>query len=784
MKKKLIPLLLTIPLFLGGWTTDSQKIAAYYYYYMNNQSSNNTTSPEAKNNMQEYYVDDTGNVVVVETDTNDNTTTTIVGNINDASNFSNISTTYNAVFSSAGTTGYGMDMMKLIAMADPTSNYAKLNKELLELYVMASKGELDTASFHLEPGAYAAKHRNETSTATFLDTYYLYDANHTLSKWGKNNKISNLEYGNTSINKDNGNDNEPDGPFQFENTRDKPSSQKSTLNPTGTTSDRKVDTYFFPDQLSMVNHSSSDIANTYSISKEDAHLVNMYSSAKHNRGSFHKQAWGIPYDATGTRVNFAKYVSTGISSAESKEQINASFNSLYNTYKRLQPTITKTDNTSMRSIAVYLALNDGWYIDQTLDSTLETVINSNLYLFTSMVPAGYSGSTMQYIRDNYVKAPWDIVGITEAQYGKIYGTENGNSYYNCYSHRSLFKVENYTSSYYINKMPDGSNPPVVHVWDNVVLGHVVGSSIFGDYILLELLVKAGLSDIDGVPIDASDPSILYSALQEADSNTYMPIPVTNTSSDFETLIDMLDISTTSERLLSLYYTYEQMGTKYYYGGGGLEVATENYSSHKNWASSNSTSKTSHNGQNYLDSVFYNTTEGKSYYSGVSNSNLANYGVRLFDCAKLAMAGPSLGRTKGSALYYSQNSNGIISVGASAGFHDYYELNGVEYDTGFRKVSDGAYSMSYYKSNASDVVPGGLQPGDILATSGHAFTVLCVASKNVTIPSNIAQSGTDVNISAGSLVSLEAWESGEYNRVRDKGWTDSRSYSVYRPYMFG
>lgn len=701
------------------------------------------------------------------------------GSVESSGTFSSYNNTYvGSSMPEGGTTGYGVDMMKMIAQADPTTSSARMYKELLELYVKASEGALCTATHTLEPTVYAAMHKNETSSSTFLDTQYEYNSNHTLSLFGSASKVSTLAYASSgsSVMKDANGDGVPDGPFQIENGSNVPSSSKSTMNPAGANLSRGFDMWFFPDCLSWVNHDFSSTAKSFNLDTDtDGRLLAMYASAKHNRGSFYKQAWGVPYTASSSMpsVSLSSKVTAGTYSADTIAQIDASMNSLLDTFDKLNPTITSTDNTAMRSLAIYLALCDGWYFSSTIDTT--SLITKLPNLFSQLVPSSWSGTTVEYIEATYVKNPWDVIGITSEQYNLIYGTTN---YRNHYNWLTLFKVEDYTSDCYINKMPDGSDPYVVHAWDNIVLGHMVGSSVMGDYIFLELLIKAGFpAEYEGVVTDASNPSTMYNKFLSNNADTYLPISMIDSGGDFAELVSLLDIRTSAERLLSLSSVYEQLGTKYFLGGGGYEIKNSNYAYHENWSGMNGT------GTSYLLDNFYYTKDGTGYNSTTLDSELSLYGKRMFDCSTLALCGPSLGRTGSLGMYYQNNSAGIAAAGKNGGKDDYYTLNGVTYNTGWDVVQSNYYTLSEYQSKGSTLVEGGLQPGDIMVRDGHTLTVLCIASKDVTIPKDIARSGSDVQITAGSLVVLEAWNTGEYNRVRNKGWTDPNKFIVLRPKFF-
>lgn len=736
-----------------GWITQQQK-AGYYYQYMNSNSGNS------------------GGAVL----TGSGGSTGSIGGVT----FTN-GNTMDAIFSAGGKSGYGLDMMKLIALANPTTNAAKLAQEKLILYVMAENGELDNAAFRMPASVFAAKHQNETSGATFLDNDYLKTENHTLTIFDSSLKGSISNTGG-SVFIDNGGDGLPDGPFQFEQgNRD--ISTKSTLNGANTDSSRAWDVYFFPDNLAAINYSTSVEAEDYNLSlSDDPRLVGMYSSAKHNRGSYFKQAWGIPYDNTGKKVNFSTYVNTGSTSAETKVQVNASFNSLIDTFDRVKPSFTKGGDTDMRALAIYLALCDGWYIDAegfSKTSKVQACITSYPTWFDTLVPESYSGTTTQYISETYVRNAWDVVGLSKSEYDKIYGTST-YTYYSAYSYTSLFKVEDYTSSLYINKMPNGSDPYVIHVWDEVCLGHIAGSAFTGEMVLLELLIKAGLTHIDGIEIDPNNPSAYYSNITGEIPGTFNPIGGdVDLSANFTEVLSKLGISTTNERMLSLYHVYTQLGTKYWYGAVGNIVSVENYHSFAAWRN------TYNQGGAHLDTDIYSTWSNQTYvHNTYTNEDLKNYGMRLYDCAKLAMIGPSLGVFTSSDIPYYSYSTSEIHSKATGGTHDMREVDGVTYDTGIYLASNGNHTIAQYISGGSELVPGGLLPGDILVNPGsHALTYVGVVKNNITLSAELARSDTDVNMVVDNIITFEAWDSREYNRVRSKSTLDSSKFYVVRSYMF-
>lgn len=686
----------------------------------------------------------------------------------------------------AGEEGYGLSIMHLLENLNADSSQALKYKELLELYYKASNGELDTAMYHLLPESYAAMHRNETGDATFLDDYYRKE----ISVYSSKDMTLSLFTGNMlrkigitgigGVFKDANNDGLPDGPFQIERGKNVDKNRKSTMNGKDHIIDRDFDVVYFPDQLSWINHNFSDSVKNYNIEDISSKELSMLSSIIHNRGSIARQAFGIPFNTKGLEP-IKQYIDADYDTIYKESRVL--FQDLLNQYNQEMITIRGTDNTSQNALGVFLALKAGWYIDSDIGN-LQKVVDSEtgIFYFQQLFPEAKDIKPSVFLKEFYVKRPWEMVGLSKIEYSRIYGMKK-DRYSDYYPYTFLFKVEEYTSSCYLNKLPDGTDPKVIHAWDYLPLGHCVASSILGEYILLDMFAKAGLPDIvDVAKFDSTNPKIFYETLKKENSDSYSPMKMNDDiKGNFYYLLSLLNIDTTKNRLLSLYYTYENLGTKYWFGGGGLEVDTNNYKEHFNYIGANSVDGIS--AIDMLNSYFYKTKLGSPYQDGITeNNDLYFRGNRLFDCAKLAMCGPSLGETKQKHMYYNYSSYEILVTANKGSGYEMREIDGNIYDTGLYVASNGAYTVSEYRDNPS-LIEGGLQPGDILVKNGHAFTFLCIAPDDIVIPASIARSGSDVTIAKDSMITLEAWKTGEFNRVRDRGWSDKEDYFVVRVYMF-
>ena len=687
-----------------------------------------------------------------------------------------------------GSAGFGLDVMHMLRLTNPDTLQAQRRREKLELFYMSSRGELDTASMHLPAAVLAAMHMNETGGSTFLDGIYgeargrFSSTDMTLSRFtGAMARELGLSgrYG-VWVDRDTyGGDGFPDGPFQIQSGAPSPGNNAriSTLSGTGHLPDRDFDIFFFPDSLSWVNHESAQAVARYQVT--DPREAFMLSSAIHNRGSVNRQAWGLPYTADGL-IRTADFVNT--TAPETFRQVRVLFTDLLSAFSRHQPPIPGLDGQTMRQLGVFLLLSTGWYVENV--QGLGFLNNANgPTLLAHIFPEASGIAPTDFIRDNFYRRPWDVIGITQAQFAVIYGM-NRESYSNYYRYDSLFKVSNETSPLYVNRMPDGSYPPILHVWDNVAIGHITGTAFMGEVILLNWFLEAGLpTEIDGNIVDPTNPSSVYRRLSLNNPNSFIPMSRDFELIDnFEQLISMMEISTTSGRLASLFHTYEQAGTKYWFGGGGRKVSAQNHARHLYFANSN---RPYEFGADFLNNVLYRDRMGNPYQPGITlDHDLELYGRRLFDCAVLAMAGPSLGQTSpdGSTMRFAFYSGAILENSHAAEGSVILTIDGVDFDVGMYRASNNAHRLSAFRDNP-ELSNGGLQPGDILATRGHAFTILGVAPRDMVLPANIARSGTSVPIRGGSIITIEGWQTGQFNRVRDKGWnTDNRYYYVIRTWM--
>jgi hypothetical protein len=701
-----------------------------------------------------------------------------------------------------GQPGYGLDVMYLIKYASADTADARRYKELIELYLKAENGQLDAASVRLPASAYAGMHRNETSSATFLDgglyesaTGGYASSDMTLSMFTGDMARSIGLSGSGGAFVDRNSDGVPDGPFQIENGSGVPSSRRSTMNGHGAQADRDFDIWFFPDSLAWVNYSLSGVADSLGFTSADPRELIMAASVNHNRGSMGFQAFGIPYNATGRSPERATYVSVSATSTTTGDEARVLFRDLIDTFDRLDVPINGTDSPSQRALGVCLALKAGWFLETGNWGDLKDVFQYSApqEYFHKIFPEAGTATPREFLMANYAKDPWEVAGMSRDDYAHIYGM-SASKYSSYYPYVSLFKVETRTSSAYKNKL-NGEDPPVVHVFDNVVIGHCVGSALLGESILLELVLKAGVPDtIDNAIVDPTNPKTVYRSKTVA-SGSYSPVGASvDTERNFNALLSMLEVQTSPNRLLGLYSVYAELGTHYVWGGGGRLISSFGYNAVLDHYSlpwrydkkGNRIAKKKYPvpGLQWLKDNVFKTVSGKAYSPGMPDSDLLLSDRRIYDCAALASQIFSLGTTtpngKQQAYYY--NTSALEDAAPSGRGVRFVTVGDKTYDVGGQMFGNKNYSFSELRSNAMGA-PGGLQPGDIIVNPGsHAWVFLCWAPSSMVIPQELTVTGKSLAVGSGDMIAFEAGgaESNSINGVKMKR---SGSGRVVRPYYF-
>ena len=694
-----------------------------------------------------------------------------------------------------GDPGFGLEMLRLLATIDPQSPEARLRKELVGLYYEAAEGLLDDALVSVPATVFANLHISESNLGTFLDGFY--ESGEPEEDWTLRRFNSTLVGTNGFIDRTHtgggpsvwydarGHDGYPDGPFQIENgSPGAASGRQSNLNGVGVSGERDWDALYFPDNLAWINFDASVALRqygTYDVTSEE--LVGI-SVAKHARGSFEKQSFGIPYEAGRITLNLRNFVDVGDSLYRESFQRFAVAHvwDLVEIWEMYRPPVVDlgryADNPSQRAVGTLLLLKAGWNIcpgyAQGGRGLSYLVTAQGRAVFDTLWPEHAGEDIVAFVEEHYVKNPWDVIGIGQEDYARIYGLER-DSYSNYYNFAFVYKVTDERSHLYLEKMPDGSDPFVVHAWDNVPLGYTAGVLFLGEYNILQILLTAGLPVEIGEELwDATNPRFVYDRILTDFSYDPRVGDGSEVAENFYDLLRLTGISVSGIQEIVLYETYRQAGHYYWYGGAQLETRAENYARHRSWANNEQ--------RRMWLSILYASKGGVPFVGDeVDNEDLLYYGVRLFDCSALVSVGVSLGHLVGnSSRFVVHHASGwFVGIDEEEGTR-ILEYEGEEYDMSLRTVA-GPASIESLRTNL-ELVPGGLQSGDILANQGHVLFVLGVARRNVVLSMEVARRNVEVVINVGDLVALEAWSTGEMNgiRVRSRG----EDFYVVRPYAYG
>jgi len=511
----------------------------------------------------------------------------------------------------------------------------------------------------------------------------------------------------------------------------------------------------------------------------------------HTRGILNmaNQAYGIPY-SSGQSFDPNDFI-VGPTKANVYNEVNKLFADLLNGFNTLQPVLNRSSDLDIFVLSCSLLLDSGWYIEDIgdfgiIDFLFDEYGDVHPY-FKAVFPqiSDFSFNEVRnWILETFVKKPYDIVGLSPDEYGQIYGMDK-NSYAEYFGSTGIymFKVDNSTSPYYVSNLPNGNIPSIMHVWDSNAIRDISTVAFFGESILLQWLVDAGLPlQIGDITIVPSNPHTAYVAKFRAEPEVFTAdSPSRYFQHSFDLVLSQLGIMPdTLGRYLSLYYTYEAAGTKYSYGGGSYMVADDNYGLH-------SSSFYTNRQKEELRTWHYQDLSGNPYVSGMGNENLLFYGHRLYDCGQLAMAGPAYGQTVGegirSRMLWADVAGGI-KYAAARNESRVVELDGSVFTVQLYAASDDHYTLKQYRDNPG-LVAGGLKPGDIMVRpgdgsgNGHVFTILGVSNSSFVLSAGLARNDLPVVISAGDLVVIEAAQTGTYNSVRIKSWDNSDAWWIVR-----
>lgn len=474
------------------------------------------------------------------------------------------------------TIGGGINLLYLLQNASDvdSTSYAY---QLLQAYSNLSSGKFNDYEFHISPDALVGSHKNETSLGSFVvKSYSMGQKDKSPNPLGKqvNGKVLTLENatkkdlqslgmlcsGGSGVCYDANGDGIPDGPFQILN-----GNQSGDL-ADKTRGDKTFDAYSFVDAMNFADRAYSKIATKFAQTGEtpDPRVLTMLTGLAHNRGDAGviESLFGFPY----YKSDPGKYLKELDISSLSAEQLQAAAKypkDLLSWFDQSNiPFEAVEDNNSGQGIALLLNLAHGGFLDIPLQRNSESAITKlDDSVIKKIFPDQNKKTIVSYINGKYVKNPWDVLGLSKAEYGKIYGL-TGSNYEEYYStaydygrNTSFFIDTNLTSDIYENK--DGA--VVIRAVEGISLGYMLNTGVTGTYTLLNLAIDAGIKSLtDGTVIDPSNPANLY---KSSGNNTYNPASAEPNFDAFLAQIGMANqLTPTQYNQLSV--TYKWTGTTY------------------------------------------------------------------------------------------------------------------------------------------------------------------------------------------------------------------------------
>lgn len=411
--------------------------------------------------------------------------------------------------------------------------------QLLEAYSNLGQGKYNNFNYHATVESLAASHFNETHLASFVVPTTSGYGKATSGILGKNingkkitleNAMKSDIVGNVSNTGDgvwynaNG-DGGPDGPFQIE-AWGQPNTYANKLR-----SDKKYDGYNFIDALNVVDGKYNEVASAVNGTGAtvDPRVINMLYGVYHNRGlgGLVYLLYGLPYTNNSGLYNEGAYLHDTTISTMSPERVA-------DTVKFLEDFIKWYDKSNIpiedvvgsngkgRGTALLLMLANGGFISKPLGNQAGKDVRSlSNNVISKLFPGQTNKTITAYVNNNYVKKPWDVLGMSKSKYDKIYGTsvirENYEEIYrNDKGQNTVFYIDKSVTS---DNYKAGENV-VVRAMEGIAAGYILNTGLNGAYVTLSIAIEAGIKSLtDGTVVDPSNPQIFYGTLG---TDTYNP----------------------------------------------------------------------------------------------------------------------------------------------------------------------------------------------------------------------------------------------------------------------
>lgn len=411
--------------------------------------------------------------------------------------------------------------------------------QLLEAYSNLGQGKYNDFNYHATVESLAASHFNETHLASFVVPTTSGYGKATSGILGKNingkkitleNAMKSDIVGNVSNTGDgvwynaNG-DGGPDGPFQIEAWA-QPNTYANKLR-----SDKKYDGYNFIDALNVVDSKYSEVATAVNGTGAtvDPRVINMLYGVYHNRGlgGLVYLLYGLPYTNNSALYNEGAYLHDTTISTMSPDRVA-------DTVKFLEDFIKWYDKSNIpiedvvgsngkgRGTALLLILANGGFISKPLGYQAGKDVSSlSNNVINKLFPGQTNKTITSYVNNNYVKKPWDVLGMSKSKYDKIYGSsvirENYEEIYrNSKGQNTVFYIDKSVTS---DNYKAGENV-VVRAMEGIAAGYILNTGLNGAFVTLSIAIEAGIKSLtDGTVVDPSNPQIFYGTLG---TDTYNP----------------------------------------------------------------------------------------------------------------------------------------------------------------------------------------------------------------------------------------------------------------------
>lgn len=645
-----------------------------------------------------------------------------------------------------------LGLLQAVQAGASTSDKYKI--QLAEIYINYSEGKYDSVSGISKkpsPSLLFVLHQRETNNAMFLQDKVrsgelrLDEVNRTEVF------LAGAEKGSGGLYKDNGEDGEPDGPYQIEKTSGLYSDQRSK--------DSKLDffdTYSMIDQMNNVSSRlvSTEISSLPSTISND--LREVFLASHHNRGSsgWMIQNWGIKYRPSGADF-LTKNGPTPSTSYSGLED-------LYDTFKKEMVRTNADLNIDTRKLPIAFMLANGWFIDDSrslgsvqighMGSLFEDP-NSKKVIDVLFPDHGNSSRSEfeDWVKVNYVKNFCNTLGITSEFAKRVHnmGSETTGSYY------YMFKpTEVVVKSDVLTHLQEGESTKQVYIFD-IVNAEYILSVTQKQPRFLEWLLKEGLLDVyAGTPESARelfDPYNPVHILQNMGSG-FNPNGAGPAMSDAVELVTLLGSDPQQQSEATMKQLEAVLSIR-----GGLYDQT-------------------HRIGRGTEVIFKSKDRGDLQWTSSYME-----GQEVTDCSSLAHWGYTFGNNRSHTTTTMKSDIGKTNNTS--------KLNGVEVKNYLIQIKqDGSSSCTFDGEQSLTVskwgTSGFVKPGDILITAGkgHVETVISVNNTNNTIevPASYHYRGNSVTLAPQAVLTMGTGSDKKTSGLANFNSIGTTQYILLRP----